>query len=108
MYYLDLLTTAGGIDYSTWASPDGWTSGLDYEAAPKRARSSGTRLPILGVLVGGLCCVLVVVGVIGLIVWLVSRANNDGPRQPPYNPHQYPPPGGPYPPHGGPYPPQNY
>ncbi|NEW54245.1 hypothetical protein GV794_00975 [Nocardia cyriacigeorgica] len=108
MHYLDLLTIAGRIDYSTWVSPEVMTSALDQELARKVSKkSSGFNMP-LTLLIGGLCCVLVVAGVIGLIVWMVSRANNDGPRQPPYNPNQYPPPGGHYPPPGGQYPPRNY
>lgn len=56
------------------------------------------------ILLASALCLLVIAGIVGLIVWLVIRAN-DGPRQPPYPPQQYPPPGGQYPPHGGQYPP---
>ncbi|BDT84303.1 hypothetical protein GV791_23775 [Nocardia cyriacigeorgica] len=64
------------------------------------------------ILLAGALCLLVIAGIVGLIVWLVIRAN-EGPQQPRH--HQYPP-GGPYPPHGGgpyppsggPHPPQNY
>ncbi|TLF78539.1 hypothetical protein [Nocardia cyriacigeorgica] len=55
------------------------------------------------ILLASALCLLVVAGIVGLIVWLAIRAN-DGPRQPPYPPQQYPP-GDPYPPHGGQYPP---
>ncbi|TLG17935.1 hypothetical protein FEK35_02080 [Nocardia cyriacigeorgica] len=91
MYYLDLLTNAAALDHGTWAGADVLTSTLDLEAARQKSRKSGNRFGVLGLLMGALCCLLVVAGIIGLIVWLVNRANNDGPPRPPYPPQQYPP-----------------
>ncbi|WP_326356888.1 hypothetical protein [Nocardia sp. CDC160] len=71
MYYLDLMTQATLLDHHVWTHPDTWNAALENTAA---RRSSGRRgMGFWGFL--GVCCIGIVVLVLG-IVYLMRRRNN--------------------------------
>ncbi|MGV9615407.1 hypothetical protein [Nocardia xishanensis] len=90
--YVDLLTNAGLLDPSVWASPDTWTTAMEYAAKKKKKSNSG-------LLFGGICCLLVVVA-IGVGIYLLLNKRKQGNQQPPNGQPPYGAPG--QPPYGQP------
>ncbi|MFI9507653.1 hypothetical protein [Nocardia sp. NPDC052566] len=66
--YVDLLTNTSLLDPSVWTSSDVLSAAVDYQA---KKRKGGSGLFIIG----GLCCLLVIVGIVGIIYLLTKRKN---------------------------------
>lgn len=71
MHYLDLMTQATLLDHHVWTHPDTWNAALENTAARRTSSRRGTSF--WGFL--AVCCISIVVLVLG-IVYLMSRRKN--------------------------------